>query len=377
MSPKVPVPRIRRRFRRALRGRRVPWRSRNVQDRLLLAAKAALAAGIAWAVGRYVLRQGESAAYWAPLTAVFVMSPTVARSLTEGAQFVVGFLLGVGVGMTAGILLGPNVYGIIAVVFVALLIGSWSKLGGQAVEVPFIGLFVLLFGGDTPLDFVPPRLVEVGVGAVAGVLVNVTVLPPLHLRPAQQSLRRLRDDAAALLTEMAWDLEERWSPEEHAGLTRRARRLNPVVAEARAAASQAVESARLNPRTPRWGGPPRRTQEAVFGLELITASVIGIARTLDRAAADGDSDVELDGGFRIELAQLLRDTAAMVDEYAIPFRRQPGTTSLNEVVARLRRLQRDAEPRPGGVWLAKGQVLLEMERILGELLSTPSRGSRG
>lgn len=357
------------RITRVLRGRRVPWRSRYVRDRLTVAAKGTLAAGLAWGVGRYALAQSESVAYWAPLSAVFVMSAFVARSVQEGARYLLGFFLGVGVGMTVGLLLGPNWYGILVVVFASLLLASWSRLGQQGVQVPFVGLFVLLFGGNTPLDFVPPRLAEVGVGATIGVFVNVAVLPPLHLRPAEYATRRLRDGVTALLTDMATELGEHWPPEDGPDLARRASDLDPLVSTARAATREAAESTRYNPRSRRWGRP-YRTEEAVDRLEVVVEAVAGIARTLARAG-EADGRLRLGGRFRTSYAELLNDTAAMVDSYAIPVRRDPDPDEVNETLDKVWSLQRDGGHEAGAygsAWFAEGHLLVEVERILGELI---------
>ena len=59
------------------------------QDRGRVAAKCALAAMAAWALARYAAGQPDP--YFAPLAALLGVSPTVARSMREGLQYVAGF----------------------------------------------------------------------------------------------------------------------------------------------------------------------------------------------------------------------------------------------------------------------------------------------
>src|SRR5580700_6647251 len=119
------------------------------QDRSRTAAKAAIAAVAAWGLAKYAA--GLPDPYFAPLAALLGVYPTVARSLREGFQYVGGFLLGAALAIPAGILLGPGVAGIAAIVLAGVLLASWRRLGDQSAQVTFTALFVLLLGGHQPL----------------------------------------------------------------------------------------------------------------------------------------------------------------------------------------------------------------------------------
>jgi uncharacterized membrane protein YccC len=106
------------------------------------------------ALARYAA--GQQDPYSAPLAALLGVSPTVARSLREGLQYVAGFVLGAVLAIPAALVLGPSIAGIAVVVLAGVVIGSWRRLGGQSTQVTFTALFVLLIGGYQPLHYLTP-----------------------------------------------------------------------------------------------------------------------------------------------------------------------------------------------------------------------------
>src|SRR5579871_6429211 len=93
------------------------------QDRGRVAAKCALAAMAAWALARYAAGQPDP--YFAPLAALLGVSPTVARSVREGLQYVAGFVLGAVLAIPVALILGPSIAGIAVVVLAGVAVGSW------------------------------------------------------------------------------------------------------------------------------------------------------------------------------------------------------------------------------------------------------------
>lgn len=382
------------------RWRRRRW-GRFVLDRVHVAIKATLAAVLAWLVTRYGL--GHVNPYWAPLAALTATHPTVAHSVAEGMRYALAFGLGVGLAVAISESVGPNVYGIAAVVFVSLLPASWGRLGQHRLEIPFAAVFVLLIGGGQVVSYATPRIADIAIGLPIGVIVNLTVLPPLHLRPAAESLQRLRADLAALLEDMAYSLTQDWPPRRPTWLTR-ARAMNEVLDQARRSVQRASESVQWNPRS--WLHPrdtrdhrlPRRAVVALNGLEHIAAAVRSIARTLSDAAqgpatshetqpepkAEQDaaggsySPLALQEDFRPAFADLLRRVAQLVRDHATPESPQADLTTLDHTRDELRRLHHavaEHEHTPRESWYAEGDLVIEMERILGELSDTTMRSA--
>lgn len=343
-------------------------RARLLQDRVHLAIKATLAASLAYAIARYGV--GHPSPSLAPLAALIVIHPTVLSGIRESLQYLGGVLLGIGTGIAAALAVGPNTYGIAFVVLLSLLLGSWGKLGQQGIEVPFLGIFVLLFGGNDILAYVPPRLVDVAIGLPVGVLLNVLVFPPLHLRPASYTLQRLREDITSLIDDIADGIDADWPPS-NPDWIHRSLQLEPVIDRARGSVNRAFESVRWNPRAA--GGryeTPRRAEAALNGLEHITVSVRGIARTASEAATGGDVPVSLEEGFRRQYAALLRMVRDMVEEYGTPERQVPESSTIADTHDALLRLQDEVARREHGrrtAWFAEGHLLVDLDRIVRDL----------
>jgi uncharacterized membrane protein YccC len=276
-----------------------------------VAAKCALAAMAAWALARYAL--GQQDPYFAPLAALLGVSPTVARSVREGLQYVAGFVLGAVLSVPVALVLGPSIAGIAVVVLAGVVIGSWRRLGGQSTQVTFTALFVLLIGGYQPLHYLTPRLIDVGIGVIIGLAVNVLVFPPLQLRPAEYAVRQWGDDVAAALDDLAGAAAGRYSP----GLSwpRHDRQLSEAAQEARAAARHARESLRWNPRASVERGVPRPDGAVIDSLEELTARTRAVARVLLDAAEAGRPP-SLPASFGESYAAMLRTLAGPVRQLA-------------------------------------------------------------
>ena len=280
------------------------------QDRGRVAAKCALAAMAAWALARYAA--GQQDPYFAPLAALLGVSPTVARSLREGIQYVAGFVLGAVLAIPVALVLGPSIAGIAVVVLAGVVIGSWRRLGGQSTQVTFTALFVLLIGGYQPLHYLTPRLIDVGIGVVTGLAVNVLVFPPLQLRPAEHAVRQWGDDVAAALDDLASAAAGRYSPGK--SWPQHERRLSGAAEQARAAARNARESLRWNPRARVERAVPRPDGVVLDSLEELTARTRAVARVLMDAA--GDEPLDFPASFGESYAAMLRMLTGPVRQLA-------------------------------------------------------------
>ena len=265
----------------------------------------------AWALARYAAGQHDP--YFAPLAALAGVSPTVARSLREGIQYVAGFVLGAVLAIPVAVVLGPSIAGIAVIVLAGVVIGSWRRLGGQSTQVTFTALFVLLIGGYQPLHYLTPRLIDVGIGVVTGLAVNVLVFPPLQLRPAEHAVRQWGDDVAAALDDLADAAAGRYSPGQ--SWPRHERRLSEAAEQARAAARNARESLRWNPRARVERAVPRPDGVVLDSLEELTARTRAVARVLLDAAA-GDESLSLPASFGESYAAMLRTLTGPVRQLA-------------------------------------------------------------
>lgn len=246
------------------------------QDRTRLAVKAALAAAAAWALAKYAAGQADP--YFAPIAAVLGVYPTVVRSLREVVTYVAGFLLGAAIAVPLAVGLGPSVAGIAIAVLAGMLISGWQRLGDQSAQVTFTALFVLLLGGNQPLHYLTHRAVDVGIGLATGLAVNLLAFPPLQLRPAEHAIGQWGENIAAALRDLATaaaspDSSGRFWPRDDRKLTAAAER-------ARAAARQARESLRWNPRAAVPQSVPRPDGAVIDALDVLTARTRAAARSL-------------------------------------------------------------------------------------------------
>ncbi len=280
-------------------------------DRSRLAAKGAVAAAAAWTLAKYAAGQADP--YFAPLAALLGVYPTVARSLREVLAYVAGFVLGGALAIPVGIVLGPSIAGIAVVVLAGMLVGSWRWLGDQSAQVTFTALFALLLGGHQPLYYLSHRTIDVGIGVVTGLAVNVLVFAPLQLRPAEHAIRQWGDDIAAALSALAAAAAS--GPDGGRSWARHDRQLTAAADQARAAARNARESLRWNPRAAVGQAVPRPDGKVLDSLDVLTARTRAIGRSLlDSLPRDGAAPIP--GWFGQDYAALLRALGGPVRQLA-------------------------------------------------------------
>jgi uncharacterized membrane protein YgaE (UPF0421/DUF939 family) len=281
------------------------------QDRTRLAVKGAIAAVVAWVLAKYAAGQADP--YFAPLAALLGVYSTVARSLRESIQYIVGFVLGAALAVPVGILLGAGTAGIAVIVVAGMLIASWRRLGDQSAQVTFTALFALLLGGHQPLHYVTHRMSEVVIGVVTGLVINIAVFPPLQLRPAEHAVRQWGDDIADALQVLADAVTApgrggRLWPQ-HDG------QLSTSAEQARAAARHARESLRWNPRARVSQEVPRPDGAMLRTLEELTTRTRAVARALLDSGAEG-TPPRIPAPFGEEYGRLLRMAADAVRQLA-------------------------------------------------------------
>ncbi len=102
--------------------------------RLLLAAKAALAVGIAWAIAPHMPGVTDEYPYYAPLGALLSMYPTLMESAKSGLQTLLGLAVGIGLALVVVVTVGPNWWTIPLVAGIGVLLsgtGWFGKLEGK------------------------------------------------------------------------------------------------------------------------------------------------------------------------------------------------------------------------------------------------------
>jgi uncharacterized membrane protein YgaE (UPF0421/DUF939 family) len=337
------------------------------RHQVFLAAKAAVAAGLAWAAALAV--HPHSRPYFAPIAVLLVVQPTVYDSLSRAFQRVVGVVVGVGAALVVSHFLSPSGWSVGIVIFAGLLLGWTARMGPQgAVQVPVSALLVFLVGRTTP-GYGAARIVDTLIGAAVAV---VAVL----LSPAASASDAIIDDAvrplrraSEILRAVSVGISAPWTADEASSWRAEALGLVDVLARAR----QAHEGHRVSAR---WNTRARRGRQALEGGEeaLRTGNRIGIyCRSLTRALVDGSSNARP----MPTLSTMLARTASAVDGYVewvasadTPADRRQLSERVREADATLSVALERAQQHWGddaGQWLTFGIVLAMSQRILAEV----------
>lgn len=273
-------------------------RTVRTQPRVLLALKTAFAASVAWMLAPLIPLADAEYSYYAPLGAVISMYPTLVRSVRTGVQALAGLAVGAAVAFAALALGGPSVVSVALVVGVGVLLAGIRVLGAGRDWVPITGLFVLLVGGIDADEYSVNYLAHMVLGVVVGVIVNVTIVPPLYLGTAEARLNRLRDLVAERMRDLAEWVRERpggdhdWS-EPMADLEETARSVREEVREA-------DESRRGNPRGRNAGKKIDEEYERLRALERVLFFLRDLTDVLGgfQSADDGVGDPDPQGSDR-------------------------------------------------------------------------------
>lgn len=289
------------------------WADAVTADRLLLAAKTAAAAALAWYLAPFVPFAQSEYSYYAPLGVLVSMYPTVARSASSGVQAVVGLALGIGLGLgtlavvAAGL---PRIVAVAVVILIGVLLAGVRALGVGRDWVAIAALFVLLLGGADPDGYSSSYLMTMAFGVLVGVVVNLVIVPPLRVKRADDRLARLRDALASALERIGGALAGRsFDPSAAETATDD---LTATLADVREEVELADESRRFNPRGRRLQAPRDLNRRRLDALSGIADATRELSATLARLTAGPDVDTRLPDETRRALADAVVSVSQLV-----------------------------------------------------------------
>ena len=273
-----------------------------VQTDLLQVAKATVATVLAWVLADHVL--GLQGAFLAPWVALLTVHATVYRSVMRGGQSVAASFLGVLLAYVVVWLLGYSAVSLGLVVFFGLLAARLRPVRLEGIMVATTALFLLTLGGSQDEVRLAHRLGATAIGAVAGIVVNLLIVPPLDDRSAESQLDRIHRRLGALLRRMAAELDEGVDDEGVKAWVEETRRIDAQVDRAEWLLDYSRESQWWNPRRTR---SPRVSDtkvgsEVLVRLEEGVAQARAIARTLEESVVNAD---EWDPRFKEPFLSLL------------------------------------------------------------------------
>lgn len=304
--------------------------------RVALAVRAAVAAVLAWLLVWPMGGLADQYPYYAPMGALVVATATVASSWTESWRTALAIATGAAIALLSAPL--PGLPQLVVVIGVGTWVGTAQLFGTASRWVPIVGLFVMIFGDESPLEYGAGYVLLTSFGALVGLGVNL-VWPPLPLRQAGGAMDRLRDALADQLDHLAEGLA-RDEPPTLEEWYETSRQLDPDLQEMRNQVTTAAEARWANWRAFRWRAVAGSLEERAQRLDTLTFLVEDLSRTLtDTEHADAES-VALGPALRgrasrtlAELAGMLRDIEkGEVDEHALARVEE----ALEELVAQIR-----------------------------------------
>lgn len=232
-------------------------------SRLLLGAKTAIAAALAWYFAPFIPLAETEYSYYAPLGVLVSMYPTFFESARAGFQALLG--LGVGVALGAGGLVLvritlPAVISVALVVGLGVVLGGIRSLGAGREWIPIAGLFVLLLGGSEASEFSISYLVTMAFGVLVGLAVHFITIPPLFGDGVDRSVRQAQSSLAETLEELGEFMRGKATDQ---AVSRSLAKLRTSLASAEQAARDDRNSERANPRARRHRRQGRAAERQV------------------------------------------------------------------------------------------------------------------
>ena len=353
---------------------RVPLRAWVTHSRLLLAAKTALAVGIAWFVAPFVPGVADDYPYYAPLGALISMTPTLMGSVRVGLQTLVGLAIGILLAGAVIVFAEPNLVTIPLVVGIGVLVSGNRWLLSSGGYAPVAALFVLIVGGGDPESYSVGYIVQMGVGIAVGLLVNFTIFPPLRVNAAVTGLRDFRTLLAKHLDEMADALVDSWPPQNEQWAMR-SDTLRDTADAVRDALRDAEETGKANPRARLHKRDLGSDYSDLYDLETIAFHVRDITDVIAGAIWDRSFTAELPAELRAPLSEAMHAIGAVLEarnagddvEEAIA----AADGALEDALVRLDD-QRDHAP---SALSAAASVAVSARRILAIMAQRPTGGS--
>ncbi|KQQ09829.1 hypothetical protein ASF46_01540 [Rathayibacter sp. Leaf296] len=290
------------------------WRAATAAPRLLLAAKTALAVGIAWALAPHVPGVAEEYPYYAPLGALVSMYPTLMGSARTGLQTLAGLAAGIALATLVVVTVGPTWWTIPTIVGLGVLVSGTGWFGAGKEYVPMAALFVLIIGGADAEDYSLGYLVQMAVGVVVGLLVNLIVVPGLTSEAAVARVDEFQERLAGVLRDTADALDEPWPPE-HDSWASTGEELALTSEDVRCTLVEADESRKGNPRALLHRRDSRSDHDRLAVLDTILFHVRDATSALADTLWDRPGALRFDEELRRPLGDALRTVAAAVDRH--------------------------------------------------------------
>lgn len=186
------------------------WFSRR---HVVLALKAAVVTGLAYFLGSLLPAPIDDYNYYAALGAFTVVGLIVVDSIKESLRVFGAVVVGVLAAVAVQSIAWTNPLTVALTILACVLVAGVLPLGKQRTWAPLAALFVLATGGADPEPMVVGYLIQVPLGAVIGVFVNLVLLAPLGDEDLEQSTEQMFGLLAGTMHRYATFLSDASDPE--------------------------------------------------------------------------------------------------------------------------------------------------------------------
>lgn len=338
--------------------------------------KSSVAAVVAWLLAG--LLPDNPTPILAPLTAIFSINLTIAGSMRDAVQRVLGVVFGIFLAVLISEYIGSNAWAIFLVILISFFVGRRLGLDPSGIQQIAVSALLIVLGAASSQvnDAAFLHLANTLIGTAVGLLLNASVAPPNHLPDARRRLLEVgeatRDDLATLAESVRTGI----SNDEAVTTLHFARETNTRLLELDSSLSQAQESLQFNLLGRQQRDVLRLYQRADLALEHASIQTRIIARALaDATAQQAPQDWLEPAALGTPLANLLDMAVETLDAHLARLRAGDLTGELPVDLDRLAGLQdaiavRSAAYehtlRPGG-WIYLGEVVALATQLITDL----------
>ena len=258
------------------------FRAHGLGERVI---KSAVAAVVAWLVAG--LLPDNPAPILAPLTAIFSINLTIAGSMRDAVQRVLGVVFGILLAVLISEYIGPNAWAIFLVILISFYVGRRLGLDPSGIQQIAVSALLIVLGAASNAidDAATLHLANTLIGTGVGLLLNASVAPPNYLPDARRRLLEVGEAIQDDLRVLAEGVRTGISNDEAVTTLHLARETNTKLLELDATLVQAQESLQFNLLGRRQRDVLRLYQRADLALEHASIQTRMIARALADATA--------------------------------------------------------------------------------------------
>ncbi|MEA2524821.1 MAG: hypothetical protein QOF73_2048 [Thermomicrobiales bacterium] len=282
--------------------------------------KTAIAVALSWELAGLI--PGNSNPVLAAMTGMFSINLTIASSVTDAVQRILGVIWGVAVALLVNWAFGLSGWSLGLVVLISFVGGRRLRLEASGLSQMAVSALLVVLGavGTEANNVAVLHFVNTLIGTLVGILLNAAVAPPNYLPAARLHLQNLGDRIAEILDDLAGGLANGIAHETAWNCLQRARVVATTLDEVDASIKHAEESLKYHVLARRqltmlavYRRSSRALEHTAVQSRVICRSIVDIVDT----AAPGEPrptwvEPEVLGG---HLANLLSAVAISIEHF--------------------------------------------------------------